>query len=69
MSPIDKECSCYTCKNFTVSYLHHLIISGELIALQLLTTHNIYFMNELMSYIRKAILNDNLEEAELNWYK
>ena len=69
LKPIDENCKCYTCKNFTVSYLHHLIISGELIALQLLTTHNIYFMNELMSYIRKAILNDNLEEAELNWYK
>ena len=66
--PIDQNCSCSTCKNYTVSYLHHLLKSEELLGLQLITGHNIYFMNDLMKYIRVSIEEDNLKEAEKNWY-
>ena len=66
--PIDIYCSCVTCGNYSKSYLHHLFKSNELLGYQLLSIHNINFMNSLMLYIRKAINNDNLEEAENEWY-
>ena len=67
MSPIDETCICPTCSSYTLSYIHHLFKAGELLSLQLVTAHNIYFMNKLMSDIRKSIENDNLEHAEKEW--
>ena len=66
--PIDKDCKCPTCLNYSLAYLHHLFKADELLGLQLITSHNIYFMNELMSIIRNAIENDNLEQAEKKWF-
>ena len=68
LSPIDRNCKCLTCSNYTLAYLHHLFKAEELLGLQLITSHNIYFMNELMSIIRNAIENDNLEQAEKKWF-
>ena len=65
--PIDISCKCYTCKNFTLSYLHHLFVSNEILALQLVTNHNIYFMNELMETIRYSINNNLFEEVKKEW--
>ena len=67
MSSIDETCNCPTCSNYTLAYIHHLFKAGELLGLQLVTAHNIYFMNKLMSVIRKSIENDNLEQAEKEW--
>ncbi len=67
IEPIDLECSCYTCKNFTLSYLHHLFTSSELLALQLVTNHNIFFMNNLMKIIRESIREDNFENIKKEW--
>ena len=67
MSPIDETCNCPTCSNYTLAYIHHLFKAGELLGLQIVTAHNIFFMNKLMSDIRKSIENDNLEEAEKEW--
>ena len=67
LDPIDQKCNCYTCKNFTLSYLHHLFISEELLGPQLLTNHNIYFMNKLMHSIRNSILNENFEIVKKEW--
>ena len=66
--PIDVNCNCTTCNNYSKSYLHHLFKSAELIGFQLVSIHNICFMNNLMTYIRKAIENDNFDEAEKEWY-
>ncbi|NGX48726.1 MAG: Queuine tRNA-ribosyltransferase [Candidatus Anoxychlamydiales bacterium] len=55
-NPIDKNCSCYTCKNFTLSYLHHLFKAKELTALSLASIHNLHFMVEYMKDIREKIL-------------
>ena len=66
-NPIDISCNCYTCKNFTLSYLHHLFVSDEILALQLVTNHNIYFMNELMETIRYSINNNIFEEVKKEW--
>jgi len=67
MCPIDNECQCYTCRNFTLSYLHHLFVSQELLALQLLTNHNVYFMNKLMKIIRESIKENNFEDKRKEW--
>lgn len=55
----DPDCNCYTCRNFSAAYLHHLFRSQELLAYRLATIHNLYFMSNLMKMIRAAILSDN----------
>lgn len=54
-SPLDKNCSCPTCKNYTRAYLRHLFIAGEPLGARLATIHNVYFYLELMRKIRAAI--------------
>ena len=68
LSPIDKNCHCSTCKKYSLAYLHHLLKAEELIVLNYITTHNIYFMNSLMKYIRESIIEDKILEAEKKWY-
>ena len=65
--PIDPECRCNTCSNFSRGYLHHLMKAKEILALRALTVHNVHFMNRLMSAIRKAISNGTLSEEKKNW--
>ena len=57
-SPIEEDCTCYTCKNFSRAYLRHLIMAGEILAMRLLTLHNSTFYQEWMANIRKAIEDD-----------
>ena len=52
---LDANCSCYTCQNFQRAYLRHLFIAQEILGAQLLTVHNLYFYQQLMARIRKAI--------------
>ncbi len=59
-NPIDKDCSCYTCRNFSLSYLHHLFKAKELIALSLASIHNLHFMVEYMKDVREKILKDEI---------
>jgi queuine tRNA-ribosyltransferase len=54
-SPLNKNCSCPTCKNYTRAYLRHLFIAGEPLAARLATIHNVHFYLELMGKIRAAI--------------
>jgi queuine tRNA-ribosyltransferase len=54
--PLDPECTCYTCRTFTRSYLRHLFQAGEILFATLATLHNIQFFLELMRRIRAAIL-------------
>jgi queuine tRNA-ribosyltransferase len=53
--PIVADCNCYTCRNFSAAYLHHLFNCGELLAYRLATIHNLSFISELMNKIRGAI--------------
>ncbi len=55
-APIDPDCGCYTCRNFSRSYLRHLVSAGEILGLQLATIHNIHFFVSLMREARQAIL-------------
>ena len=59
--PLDKECDCYTCKNFTRAYLHHLDKCKEMLGAQLNTIHNLRFYQKLMADIRQAIEENRLE--------
>jgi len=53
--PIDENCGCFTCKNYSRSYLRHLFVSKELLAFRLATIHNLYFYLDLMKRIRNSI--------------
>jgi queuine tRNA-ribosyltransferase len=55
MKPIDPNCHCYTCKNYSRAYLRHLFLSAEPLALRLATIHNVRFYLELMETIRLAV--------------
>lgn len=68
LSNLDPGCECYTCKNFTRSYLHHLIKSNEIFAESAITIHNVHFMNKLMYQIRTSILNKTFNDLK-NKYK
>jgi queuine tRNA-ribosyltransferase len=56
--PIESTCSCYTCKNFTISYIYHLFKARESTALLLTSIHNIHFMINLMNNYRELIMNN-----------
>ena len=57
-SPLDPECDCYTCKNYSRAYLRHLCIADEIFVMRLNTLHNITFYQKRMESIRKAIIED-----------
>lgn len=59
-APIERECTCWTCQNYSVAYIHHLFKAKELTAYSLATVHNLHFMVQLMKKYRDAILNDLL---------
>lgn len=53
--PLDEDCDCYTCKHYSRAYLRHLYIAKEILAIRLLTMHNLYFFSKLMANIRESI--------------
>lgn len=59
--PLDEECSCYTCQNYSKAYLRHLFLSGEILSARLNTIHNLHFYLDLMTRARKAILDGEWE--------
>jgi queuine tRNA-ribosyltransferase len=65
--PIDSDCACDTCKNYSRAYLHHLFKADELLGLTALTVHNVAFMNDLLKAIRNAIAEDRLQAEKANW--
>ncbi len=56
-SPLDPECECPTCRNYTRAYLRHLFKAGEISAMRLATLHNLHFMLKLLVQVRKEILS------------
>lgn len=57
-SPLDANCSCYTCQNYTRAYLRHLFKANEMLGQRLLSIHNVQFLIELTAHIREAIRED-----------
>lgn len=68
-SPLDEECDCYTCKNYSRAYLRHLFKAKEILAARLATYHNLYFLIKLMEKIREAIRQDRLLEFKEEFLK
>ncbi|MDR1982398.1 MAG: tRNA guanosine(34) transglycosylase Tgt [Holosporaceae bacterium] len=66
-NPIEPDCDCSTCKNFSKAYLHYLLKANELLAPSAITVHNVRFMNKLMEEIREGISNKNLEYVKNKW--
>ncbi len=60
--PLDADCSCYTCRNFTRAYLHHLHKVGEILGARLNTIHNLHYYQVLMQGMRGAIENGSFEQ-------
>ena len=58
--PLDEECDCYTCKNYSRAYLHHLDKTNEILGSRLNTWHNLYYYHGLMRGLRDAIENRRL---------
>ncbi|NOY10398.1 MAG: tRNA guanosine(34) transglycosylase Tgt [Spirochaetes bacterium] len=67
--PIDNTCRCYTCKNYSRSYLRHLFKAREILAPMLTTHHNLYFIKELIKGIREAILGGNFFTYQTDFLK
>ncbi|MEI9999218.1 MAG: tRNA guanosine(34) transglycosylase Tgt [Verrucomicrobiota bacterium] len=58
-APLDPECGCYACQNFTRAYIRHLFKAGEILALVLVSVHNLRFYLDLMRDIRNALDSDS----------
>lgn len=58
--PIDEKCTCYTCKNYSRAYIHHLIRADETFGLRLTSYHNLHFLLNMMEEVREAIREDRL---------
>lgn len=58
-TPVDPECDCYCCRNFSRAYIRHLLNAGEILGGELLSIHNLRFLIKLMEDIREAIMNDS----------
>lgn len=71
-SPLDEECDCYCCKNYTKAYLRHLFSVNEILGSRLITIHNLFFLTRMMEDMREAIFADRFlayKEEFLNKYE
>jgi len=68
-SPLDDECDCYACKNFTKAYLRHLVKANEILGIRLLSMHNLRFLIKLMENIREALREDRFLEFRQEFYR
>ncbi|MDE2213475.1 MAG: tRNA guanosine(34) transglycosylase Tgt [Patescibacteria group bacterium] len=66
-SPIDTECGCSVCRDFTRAYIHHLFQSREMLGPILATTHNLYFLTQLARRIRTSILSGSFDAFKLSF--
>jgi queuine tRNA-ribosyltransferase len=67
--PVDPECDCYTCRNFSRAYLSHLYRAGEMTAATLNTLHNLSFYLDTMSRIREAISFGRFEDFRQSFHQ
>ncbi len=66
--PVDPDCACYTCENFSRAYLHHLDKCGEMLGAQLNTIHNLFYYQQLMGELRDAIAQQSLDAYIASFY-
>lgn len=65
--PLDPDCDCYTCKNYTRAYINHLYKAKEILAATLVSNHNEHFIIKLVDDIRESIENDTFEDLRKSW--
>lgn len=65
--PIDPNCGCLTCQNFTRAYLHHLYSAGEILFHELASIHNLYFIVNLVRQIRESIKDGSFKNFKKGW--
>lgn len=65
--PLDLECDCYTCRNYSRGYLRHLFLSKEILSMRLNTIHNLYFYMNFFRNMRKSIIEGRFTEFSLRW--
>jgi queuine tRNA-ribosyltransferase len=63
-TPLDENCECFTCRNYTRAYMHHLFRANELLGLRLNSLHNVHFMINLINNVRQAIVEDRYPQAK-----
>lgn len=68
-TPLDPECDCYTCRNYSKAYLRHLFKSNELLSAMLMSNHNLHFLVKTMTHIRKAIDEDRFLEYKKEFFE
>lgn len=68
-SPLDPDCDCYTCQNYTRAYINHLYKAKEILAAILVSNHNEHFIIKLVDDIRASINNDTFKELKESWLK
>lgn len=68
-SPLDPECDCYTCSNYSRAYLRHLVNAKEILGARLLSYHNLYFLLKMCKNIREAIMNDSFLDYKKEFYE
>ncbi|MFY9386216.1 MAG: tRNA guanosine(34) transglycosylase Tgt [Dethiobacteria bacterium] len=61
MAPLDDECNCPVCRNYSRAYIRHLLNAGEILGMRLTTYHNLYYLAQLMREIREAICEDRFD--------
>ncbi len=66
--PIEAECSCYTCNNYSRAYIRHLLKAGEVLGIRLASIHNVTFLLNLMREIREAIRQDRFTEFRTKFF-
>ena len=66
-SPLDPECSCYTCRNYTRAYLRHLYLAREILSMRLNTIHNLHFYLNFFRLMRQAILKGMFQNFKKKW--
>ncbi|WP_173916029.1 tRNA guanosine(34) transglycosylase Tgt [Halobacillus sp. Marseille-Q1614] len=67
--PIDEECDCHTCRNYSRAYIRHLVKANETFGLRLTTYHNLYFLLKLMRQVREAIREDRLGDFREEFFE
>ncbi|MDP4083383.1 MAG: tRNA guanosine(34) transglycosylase Tgt [Bacillota bacterium] len=67
--PIDENCDCYTCRNYSRAYIRHLIHCDETFGIRLTTYHNLYFLLRLMGQVRQAIMDDRLGDFREEFFE
>ncbi|CUA80974.1 tRNA guanosine(34) transglycosylase Tgt [Anoxybacillus suryakundensis] len=68
-SPLDPNCDCYTCRNYTRAYIRHLIKCDETFGIRLTSYHNVYFLIKLMEQVRQAIREDRLGDFREQFFE